>query len=112
MLVKAVVWRESRFDPHKVGTAGERCMQHADIEIARRRRRIGGGQVFLHRAGFEALAMNHDLELIDAEHMPAYLESSNPANNPRYASVGFEPHGEFSYPGGGPVVTTMWRPAR
>jgi len=54
----------------------------------------------------------HDLELIDAEHMPAYLESSNPANNRRYASAGFEPHGEFSYPGGGPVVTTMWRPAR
>jgi GNAT superfamily N-acetyltransferase len=54
----------------------------------------------------------HDLELIDAEHMPAYLESSNPANDHRYASVGFEPHGEFSYPGGGPVVTTMWRPAR
>ena len=54
----------------------------------------------------------HDLELIDAEHMPAYLESSNPANNRRYASVGFEPHGEFSYPGGGPAVTTMWRPAR
>ena len=54
----------------------------------------------------------HDLELIDAEHMSAYLESSNPANNRRYASVGFEPHGEFSYPGGGPVVTTMWRPAR
>jgi len=26
--------------------------------------------------------------------------------------VGFEPHGKFSYPGGGPVVTTMWRPAR
>jgi soluble lytic murein transglycosylase len=24
MLVKAVVWRESRFDPHKFGTAGER----------------------------------------------------------------------------------------
>ena len=54
----------------------------------------------------------HDLELIDAEHRPAYLESSNPANNHRYARVGFEPHGEFCYPGGGPVVTTMWRPAR
>ena len=54
----------------------------------------------------------HDLELIDAEHVPAYLESSNPANDRRYASVGFEPHGEFRYPGGGPVVTTMWRPAR
>jgi GNAT superfamily N-acetyltransferase len=52
------------------------------------------------------------LEQIDAEHLPAYLESSNPANNQRYASVGFEPHGEFCYPGGSPVVTTMWRPAR
>jgi len=62
------------------------------------------------RIGMRLLA--HDLELIDAEHMPAYLESSNPANNRRYASAGFEPHGEFSYPGGGPVVTTMWRPAR
>jgi GNAT superfamily N-acetyltransferase len=60
--------------------------------------------------GMRLLAQN--LELIDAEHMPAYLESSNPANSRRYASVGFEPNGEFSYPGGGPVVTTMWRPAR
>lgn len=54
----------------------------------------------------------HDLDLIDAEHLPAYLESSNPANNRRYAATGFEPVGEFAYPGGGPVVTTMWRPAR
>jgi GNAT superfamily N-acetyltransferase len=60
--------------------------------------------------GMRLLAQN--LEFIDAEHMPAYLESSNPANNRRYARVGFEPNGEFSYPGGGPVVTTMWRPAR
>ena len=54
----------------------------------------------------------HGLKQIDAEHLPAYLESTNPANNRRYASAGFEPHGEFCYPGGGPVVTTMWRPAR
>jgi GNAT superfamily N-acetyltransferase len=54
----------------------------------------------------------HDLEQVDANHLPAYLESSNPANNRRYASVGFETHGEFCYPGGGPVVTTMWRRAR
>ncbi len=54
----------------------------------------------------------HDLGLIDAEHFPAYLESSNPANNRRYAGVGFEAVGEFSYPNSGPVVTTMWRPAR
>ena len=54
----------------------------------------------------------HTLALIDSEHMPAYLESTNPANNDRYARVGFEPMGEFSFPGGGPIVTTMWRPAR
>jgi GNAT superfamily N-acetyltransferase len=54
----------------------------------------------------------HDLAVIDDEHCAAYLESSNPANNRRYASVGFEPVGEFSYPGNGPVVTTMWRSAR
>ncbi len=54
----------------------------------------------------------HDLALFDFEHRPAYLESSNPANNDRYRTLGFEPVGEFSYPGGGPVVTTMWRPAR
>ena len=54
----------------------------------------------------------HNLDRVDGAHLPAYLESTNPANNRRYASVGFEPHGEFCYPGGGPVVTTMWRPAR
>jgi GNAT superfamily N-acetyltransferase len=60
--------------------------------------------------GMQLLAEN--LALIDTEHMPAYLESTNPANNNRYARVGFEPIGEFSYPGGGPAVTTMWRAAR
>lgn len=56
--------------------------------------------------------LTHNLALIDSEHMPAYLESTNPANDERYKRVGFEPIGEFSYPGGGPIVTTMWRPAR
>src|SRR5258708_41957 len=60
--------------------------------------------------GMQLLA--HNLALIDRERMPAYLESTNPANNDRYARVGFEPIGEFSYPGGGPIVTTMWRSAR
>jgi GNAT superfamily N-acetyltransferase len=54
----------------------------------------------------------HNLAVIDDEHCAAYLESSNPANNRRYASVGFDSLGEFSYPGNGPVVTTMWRSAR
>jgi len=52
------------------------------------------------------------LAMVDEAGLPAYLESTNPANNSRYASVGFEPIGEFSAPNDGPTVTTMWRPAQ
>jgi ribosomal protein S18 acetylase RimI-like enzyme len=62
--------------------------------------------------GIGMALLEHDLALIDTEHMPAYLESSNPANNQRYARLGFERVGEFSFPGNGPVVTAMWRAAR
>lgn len=55
------------------------------------------------------------LQRIDEEGVPAYLESSNPANDARYRSVGFVPRDRFHAPGPdpgtpGPVVTTMWRP--
>lgn len=60
--------------------------------------------------GEQLLAQN--LELIDAEHRPAYLESSNPKNLGRYERLGFRPRGEFAVGDGGPVVTTMWRPPR
>jgi GNAT superfamily N-acetyltransferase len=49
---------------------------------------------------------------LDAQHLPAYLESSNPGlNDARYARAGFEPYGEFTLPNG-QRLTTMWRPAR
>jgi GNAT superfamily N-acetyltransferase len=60
--------------------------------------------------GEQLLARN--LELIDAEHLPAYLESSNPNNLARYERLGFRARGEFAIGDGGPVITTMWRPAR
>ncbi len=60
-----------------------------------------------HGLGMELLSAN--LAQIDAESMPAYLESSNPANNARYERVGFEPHTKFSTPDGRHTVTTMWR---
>ena len=50
-----------------------------------------------------------NLAAIDAAGMPAYLESTNPANVDRYRRVGFEPVGEFALPLDGPSVTTMWR---
>ncbi len=51
------------------------------------------------------------LESIDGEHLPAYLESTNPRNDARYIRYGFERRGCVTLPNGAPV-TTMWRPAR
>lgn len=60
--------------------------------------------------GTALLAAN--LACIDAGGTPAYLESSNPANNARYERLGFEPWIEFSTPDGQHTVTTMWREPR
>src|ERR1039458_742104 len=51
-----------------------------------------------------------NLAHIDGQGMPAYLESTNPANLPRYEALGFRRRAEFG-PLGGPVITTMWREA-
>jgi len=63
-------------------------------------------------SGFGVGLIADYLERVDAEHMPAYLESSNPANHARYERLGFEPTGEFQPPAGCPPVLTMWRATR
>ena len=60
--------------------------------------------------GMRLLAEN--LARIDEEHMPCYLESSNPGNNHRYERLGFAAVGEFYPPGESVPLTTMWRDAR
>jgi GNAT superfamily N-acetyltransferase len=52
-----------------------------------------------------------DLELWDAERMPAYLESTNPANDHRYARAGFHADGEFQAVRDDAWISAMWRPA-
>jgi ribosomal protein S18 acetylase RimI-like enzyme len=62
--------------------------------------------------GIGMALLRESLVRIDELRMPAYLESSNPpANDKRYAAVGFVPTGELTMPDGR-AVTTMWRPAR
>jgi GNAT superfamily N-acetyltransferase len=56
--------------------------------------------------------LRHDLERLDELGIAAYLESSNPANDARYAGVGFELVGRFESPMTGAPVTTMWRSPR
>ncbi|MFL6181894.1 MAG: GNAT family N-acetyltransferase, partial [Actinomycetes bacterium] len=51
------------------------------------------------------------LEQVDDDGLPAYLESTNPANIGRYQRVGFELDGYFDLPQG-PRVDRMWRDAQ
>jgi GNAT superfamily N-acetyltransferase len=60
--------------------------------------------------GLGTALIEDNLAEIDREGAAAYLESTNPANLPRYEALGFERRGAFG-PADGPLVTTMWRPA-
>lgn len=60
--------------------------------------------------GMALLAEN--LAMIDSERTPAYLESSNPENDPRYERLGFVRVGEFQRPDGRLTCSTMWRESR
>jgi GNAT superfamily N-acetyltransferase len=62
--------------------------------------------------GLGMALLGADLDRLDAAHLPAYLESTNPANDRRYMGAGFEPVGEFRTIDEERVITRMWRPAR
>jgi GNAT superfamily N-acetyltransferase len=62
--------------------------------------------------GYGMALLSENLATIDAQGMPAYLESSNPANHSRYERVGFVRVGEFSTPDGRHTLATMWREPR
>jgi GNAT superfamily N-acetyltransferase len=62
--------------------------------------------------GFGQVLMQSRLDRVDAEHAPAYLESSKPENIPYYQRFGFELTGEIKLPGGGPNLWPMWRQPR
>jgi GNAT superfamily N-acetyltransferase len=61
--------------------------------------------------GYGQALMRSRLDRCDAEHAPAYLESSNPDNVPYYQRFGFEVTGEIAVPDG-PTLIPMWRSAR
>ncbi len=63
-------------------------------------------------AGFGHALMRSRLDRCDAEGAPAYLENSNPKNEPYYLRFGFEVTGEIKLPDGGPSMWPMWRNPR
>src|SRR5213596_961974 len=54
MLVKAVVWRESRFDPKKIGSAGERGLMQVSEKAANEWARENEGDNFRVEELFDA----------------------------------------------------------
>ncbi|WP_343601080.1 GNAT family N-acetyltransferase [Mycobacterium sp.] len=71
-----------------------------------------GSEPALRGKGFGQALLRSRLDRCDAEHCPAYLESSKVDNVPYYQRFGFEVTGEIALPGGGPTLWPMWRPAR
>ncbi|HEY9304691.1 MAG TPA: GNAT family N-acetyltransferase [Mycobacterium sp.] len=61
--------------------------------------------------GYGQALMGSRLDRVDAEHAPAYLESSKAENVPYYQRFGFEVTGEMVVPGG-PTLWPMWRAPR
>lgn len=62
--------------------------------------------------GVGAAMLRHRLNRLDAEGVPAYLESSSPRSVPLYAREGFDRIGSLTLPDGGPELTPMWRKPR
>jgi ribosomal protein S18 acetylase RimI-like enzyme len=58
--------------------------------------------------GYASALLRHTLTRLDAQRQPAYLESSNPRNNPLYRRNGFEITDEIHLPDG-PTLWCMWR---
>ena len=71
-----------------------------------------GSDTLARGKGYGQALMQSRLDRVDAEHAPAYLESSNAENVPYYQRSGFEVTGEIVIPEGGPTLWPMWRPPR
>ena len=72
---------------------------------------IIGSDPMVRGSGCGHALMRSRLDRCDAEHAPAYLESSNFDNIAYYNRFGFEVTGEIVMPDG-PTLWPMWRAAR
>ncbi|MCW2730547.1 MAG: family N-acetyltransferase [Mycobacterium sp.] len=95
----------------KRGIILEEMMKEAHPEEPHWYLAIIGSDPAVRGKGYGQVLMQSRLDRCDAEHAPAYLESSNPDNVPYYQRFGFEITGELTPPGG-PSLIPMWRAAR
>jgi GNAT superfamily N-acetyltransferase len=94
------------------GVAAEELMKKVHPEEPHWYLAIIGSDPDVRGQGFGNALMRSRLDRCDAEHAPAYLESSKPDNVPYYQRFGFEITGEIALPNGGPKIIPMWRAPR
>jgi GNAT superfamily N-acetyltransferase len=119
-------WRQSRraqlaMLPSLVRTFGARSAAAREVVRSIERRHpaephwylaVLGTDPSVRGKGFGQALMQSRLSCCDADHAPAYLESSKADNVPYYERFGFTVTGEITLPNGGPTLWPMWRDPR
>jgi ribosomal protein S18 acetylase RimI-like enzyme len=94
------------------GRAVQELMKRAHPEEPHWYLAVIGSDPTVRGQGFGQALMRSRLERVDAEHAPAYLESTKPENVPYYERFGFSVTREIVLPDGGPTMWAMWRAPR
>lgn len=94
------------------GQAVQELMKRAHPEEPHWYLAVIGSDPTLRGKGFGQVLMQSRLRRVDAEHAPAYLESTKQENLGYYQRFGFEVTDEIALPDGGPTMWPMWRMPR
>jgi ribosomal protein S18 acetylase RimI-like enzyme len=94
------------------GRAVQELMKRAHPEEPHWYLGVIGSDPAVRGKGFGRVLMRSRLDRVDAEHAPAYLESTKHENIAYYQRFGFEVTGEIVLPAGGPTMWPMWRQPR
>jgi GNAT superfamily N-acetyltransferase len=114
-------WAQLAMTPTFIRVFGARSMRGRAVQELMKRAHpeephwylgVVGSDPSVRGKGFGQVLMRSRLDRVDAEHAPAYLESTKDQNIAYYQRFGFEVTGEIVLPDGGPTMWPMWRHAR
>ena len=114
-------WAQLAMTPTFIRVFGARSMRGRAVQELMKREHpeephwylgVIGSDPSVRGKGFGQALMRSRLDRVDAEHAPAYLESTKPENVPYYQRFGFEVTGEIVLPDEGPTMWPMWRQPR
>jgi len=114
-------WAQLAMTPTFIRVFGARSMRGRAVQELMKREHpeephwylgVIGSDPSVRGKGFGQALMRSRLDRVDAEHAPAYLESTKPENLPYYQRFGFEVTGEIVLPDEGPTMWPMWRQPR